>query len=67
MRGRGHISLGGSHFILRQFSHFEMQGFKNSKIFACGALIFNIHIFRFKIHAVLQVVIDFNTESKFCC
>ena len=58
------ISEGGW-FILCPFSHFEMQDFKNSKIF--GALIFNIHIFRFKIHAGLQVHIGFNTESKFSC
>ena len=42
-----------------------MQDFKGSKIFACGAFIFNIHIFRFRMHARLQVDIDFNTESKF--
>ena len=36
--------LGVGQFIHRPFSHFEMQDFKNSKIFACSALIFNIHI-----------------------
>ena len=46
---------------------FEMEDFKSSEILACGALIFNIHIFRFKIDAWLQVDIDFNTESKFSC
>ena len=44
-----------------------MQDFKNSKIFVCGALIFNIHIFRFKMDAGLHLDIDFNTESKFSC
>ena len=34
-----------------------MQDFKNSKIFVCGSLIFNIHIFRFKMDAGLQVAI----------
>ena len=38
---------------------------KIPKIFACGALIFNVHIFRFKTNAGLQVDIGFNTESKF--
>ena len=66
MRGRGLYFFGGTQFILRLFSHFEMQDFKNSKSFAC-ALIFNIHIFRFKIHAGIQVDIDFNTESKSPC
>ena len=42
-----------------------MQDFKNSKNFACGALIFNRHIFRFRTDAGRQVDIDFNTESKF--
>ena len=46
---------------------FEMEDFKSSEILACGALIFNIHILRFKIDAWLQVDIDFNTESKFSC
>ena len=35
---------------------------KIQKIFACGAFIFNIHIFRFKMDSRLQVDIDFNTE-----
>ena len=29
--------------------------------------MFNIHIFRFKTDAGLQVDIDFNTESEFPC
>ena len=29
------------------FSHFEMQDLKNSKIFACGALIFNMILLTF--------------------
>ena len=62
--GEGYFFRGGQ-FILRSFSHFEMQDFKGSKIFACGAFIFNIHIFRFRMHARLQVDIDFNIESKF--
>ena len=41
-----------------------MQDFKNSKSFACGALIFNIHIFGFRANAGLQGDIDLNTESK---
>ena len=44
-----------------------MQDFKISKVFDCGALIFNIHISRFKIHSGFQLDIDFNTESKFSC
>ena len=62
--GGGYIQREGQ-FILYPFSHFEMQDFKNSKCFACGALIFNIRIYRFKTDAGLQVDIDFNTESKF--
>ena len=50
--------LGESQFILSPFSRFEMQDFKNSKMFACDALIFNIHIFRFKMNAGLEVDID---------
>ena len=57
----------GGQFIVRVFSYFGMQDLEISKIFTCGALIFNIHIFRFKIHAVLQVDIEFNFESKFSC
>ena len=64
---RGLCFFGGGPLILCPFSHTEMQYFKNSEIFACDALIFNIYIFRFKIHAELQVDIDFNTESKFSC
>ena len=48
----------GCQFILSPFSRFEMQDFKNSKMFACDALIFNIHIFRFKMNAGLEVDID---------
>ena len=64
---RGLCFFGGGPLILCPFSHIEMQHFKNSEIFASDALIFNIHIFRFKVHAGLQVDIDFNTESKFSC
>ena len=67
MRGRGLYFLGGGQFILRPFSHFKKQALKNSSISACGALVFNLHIFRFKTDAELQVNIDFNTESKFFC
>ena len=67
MRGRGLYFLGGGQFILRPFSHFKKQVLKNSSISACGALVFNLHIFRFKTDAELQVNIDFNTESKFFC
>ena len=56
----------GGQFILCPFFHFEMKDFKNSKIFAC-ALISNIHIFKFKMDAEVQVDIDFNSESKFFC
>ena len=38
---------------------------KPPKFFACGGFIFNIHIFRFKTGARVQVDIDFDTESKF--
>ena len=55
--------FGGGQFILCPFSHFEMQHFK--KNLACGTLIFNFNIFRFKTNAGLQVDIDFNNESKF--
>ena len=64
MRGELYL-LGGGQYILRIYSDFEMQNSENSKIFACGALNFNIHIFRFTMDAGLQVDIDFNTESKF--
>ena len=57
----------GVKFILCPFSHFEMQEFKNSKHFACSALIFNIHIFGLMVDAGVQVDIDFNTEAKFSC
>ena len=62
MRG-GVYFFGGGQFILHPFSHFEMQDFKNSK--SLGALIFGIHIFKFKMGAGLQVDIDINTEYKF--
>ena len=62
---RGGYSVRGGQFILHPFSHFEMQHFKISKNLACGTLIFNINIFRFKTDAGLQVDIDFNNESKF--
>ena len=65
MRG-GHF-LGEGQLILHRFSHFEMQDFKNSKSFACGTIIFIIHISRFKMDAGFQVDIDFNTESKCLC
>ena len=45
--GRGYIYLG-------KVSSFSVHFTKNSKNFACGTLIFNIHIVRFKIHARLQ-------------
>ena len=59
----GGYFLGGGQFIVCLFSHFEMQNFKNSEIFVCGTLIFNIYIFRYR----MDVNIDFNTESKFSC
>ena len=61
----GRYFLGGGQFISRPFSHLEMQDFKNSNTFACGALIFNIHIFRFKTDTGLQVDIDFNINLNF--
>ena len=57
--------LWGCQFILCPFSHFEIQDFKNLKLFDCCALIFNIHIFRFKIDAGLQVDPDFTINLKF--
>ena len=59
--------LEGGHFILCPFYHFELQDCKNSKIFACDALIINFHIFRFTMDAGFEVDIHFNTESKFPC
>ena len=47
--------LGEGQFILCSFSHFKIQDFKNSKRFDCSALIFNIHIFRFKTDATKPV------------
>ena len=63
MMGEGE---GGLYFLgeVSLFSiHFLILKCKISKI-ACGALIFNIHIFRFATDAGLQVDIGFNTESK---
>ena len=54
------------HF-LSIFSFWNAQDFKNSKLFVCSALIFNIPIFRFKMDAGLQVDFEFNTKSKFFC
>ena len=51
--------LGGGQFILHSFSHFEMQDFKNSKL-ACSGPFFNIHIFRLKIDALLQIDVHLN-------
>ena len=62
---RGLYFLGGGQFVLHPFSHFEMEDFKNSKLIACSALIFNIHIFRFKIDAGLQVDVDFTLNLNF--
>ena len=56
--------FGGGQFVLCPFSHLEMQHFKISKNLACGTLIFNFNIFRFKTNAGLQVDIHFNNESK---
>ena len=38
-----------------------------TQLFTSSALIFNIHIFRFKMDAGLQVYIYFNTEFEFSC
>ena len=65
--GVGLYFLGQGQFILHSFPRFEMQDFKILKIFACNALIFNIHIFKFKMDAELQVNNDFHTESTFYC
>ena len=53
--GEGVFFLGRDQFILDSFSYFETQVFKTSKIFACITLIFNIHIFRFKMDTGSQV------------
>ena len=45
---------GGGYIYLGKVSSFSVHFPKNSKNFACGTLIFNIHIVRFKIHARLQ-------------
>ena len=42
-----------------------MQDFKNSKLFACSAPTFNIHIFRFKIDVLLQIDADFTMNLNF--
>ena len=57
--------LGRRQFVLCPFSHFEMQDFKNSKLFACSTPIFNIHIFRFKIDALLEIDADFTMNPNF--
>ena len=67
MRRVGLYFLGEGQFILHPFSRFEMKDLQNFKIFAWGAFIFNIHIFKFKMDAELQVNNDFNTESTFYC
>ena len=71
-QGGGVVLWGGIILCMGEVSsysvHFLILKCKISKIeifFACGALIFNIHIFRFKTDAGLQVGIDFITESKF--
>ena len=46
---------------------FWNSNFQRFKIFSCGALTINIHIFRFKMDAGLHIDIDFNTESKCFC
>ena len=56
---------GGCQFSLCPCSHFEMQDFKNSKIFAFGALIFNILIFKFNIDAGVPVDIDLILNQNF--
>ena len=60
----GYISLWRSVHSPSLFSFWNAKPQKLKKN-ACGALIFNIHIFRFKTDAGLQVDIDFNIESKF--
>ena len=53
--GEGGFPMGGRGYIyLGKVSSFSVHFTKNSKNFACGTLIFNIHIVRFKIHARLQ-------------
>ena len=42
MRGEGLYFFRDGQFILCPFSHFKMQHCKNSKMFTCGVLIFNI-------------------------
>ena len=59
----GGIFRGGKSVHSPSIFSFLNARFQN--IFACVALIFNIHIFRFKTVAGLQLDIDFNTESKF--
>ena len=62
---KGYISWGEVSSFSVHFLIFKCKISKFQKIFASGTLIFNIHIFRFKTDAGLQVDIDFNTESKF--
>ena len=54
------ISSFSIHFLILKY---KISQFQN--ILACCALIFNIHIFRFKTDAGHQVFIDINTESSF--
>ena len=60
---RGVYFLGGCQFILCPFSHFEMQDYKIQN--ACSTLIFNIHTFRFKMDAGLQVDVSFTLNLNF--
>ena len=60
MWGGGYILHVDSSFSV----YFLILKCKISKI-PNSALIFNVHIFRFKTDAGLQVDIGFNTESKF--
>ena len=52
--GEGVFFLGRDQFILDSFPILK-HVFKTSKIFACITLIFNIHIFRFKMDTGSQV------------
>ena len=60
-----YISQGGRSVHSPPIFLFWNAKFQKFKIFACGASIFNTHIFRFKMDAGLQVDIDFNTEFNF--
>ena len=66
MRGR-YISQRKVSSFFVNFLILKCKISKIQNIFAYCALIFNIHIFRFKADVELQVDIDFNTESKFSC